>query len=140
MTAASAASASASAASADQGRDVGPAGPRPGGTVPGWDRIGSAALVRTAQAVAAEALRAPAREVRARVTDDGRGSLAVRVTAPLVLPVLGTGAGRDEPVLRTAHRARQVIAERVRAITGRQVDRVDVVHASSVTETHGRVR
>ena len=55
----------------------------------GSDRIGTSALVHTAQAVAAEALRVAFREVRARVADDGRGALAVEITAPLALPVLG---------------------------------------------------
>lgn len=57
-----------------------------GGVVPGWDRIGPAALVHTAQAVASEALRAPIRQVRARVADDGHGSLAVEITAPSSCP------------------------------------------------------
>jgi hypothetical protein len=97
-------------------------------------------LHRTAQAVAAEALRAPVREVRARVADDGRGSLAVTVTAPLAVPVLGTHAVTDEPVVRRAHRARATIAERLAAITGRQVDRVDVTFSSSVIDVPRRVR
>ncbi|WP_022904354.1 hypothetical protein [Curtobacterium sp. B8] len=115
-------------------------GPGSGGVVPGWDRIGSAALVHTAQAVAAEALRAPLRDVRARVTGDGRGSLSVEVTAPLRVPVLGSGAVPTEPVLVTTHRARGTIADRVHAITGRQVDRVDVTYASSVVDVPRRVR
>ncbi len=108
--------------------------------VAGYDRIGTAALTHTAQAVAAEALGVPVREARARVTDDGRGSLAVEVTAPLALPALGTHALSGEPVLATAHRARGVIAERVRAITGRQVQRVTVTFSSSVVVSPGRTR
>ncbi|MGL3198052.1 MULTISPECIES: hypothetical protein [Curtobacterium] len=115
-------------------------GPGSGGVVPGWDRIGPAALVHTAQAVASEALRAPFREVRARVADDGHGSLAVEITAPLVVPALGSGNVPPEPVLRTAHRARGTIAERLHTITGRQVERVDVTYASSVVEVPRRVR
>ncbi|KTR08343.1 hypothetical protein [Curtobacterium luteum] len=115
-------------------------GPGSGGIVPGWDRIGPAAIVHTAQAVASEALRAPFREVRARVADDGHGSLAVEITAPLVVPALGTGNVPSEPVLRSAHRARGTIAERLHAITGRQVDRVDVTYASSVVDVPRRVR
>lgn len=108
--------------------------------VPGYDRIGSGALVRTAQAVAAEALRVPFQEARARVADDGRGGLAVEITAPLTVPVLGSHTLPDEPVLATAHRARGVIAERLRTITGRQVARVTVTFASSVVDVPRRVR
>jgi hypothetical protein len=108
--------------------------------VPGADRIASPALVHTAQAVAAEALRVPFRQARARVADDGRGGLAVDVTAPLTLPVLGSHAVPDEPVLVTAHRARATIAERLRTITGRQVARVTVTFASSVVDVPRRVR
>jgi hypothetical protein len=118
------------------GTDPGPVAVR----VPGSDRIGAHALVRTAQALAAESLRVPVREVRARVADDGRGALAVEITAPLALPVLGTHALPDEPVVATAHRARGTIAERFRSITGRQVARVTVTFASSVVETPRRVR
>lgn len=117
-----------------------PAGPVPVPRVAGYDRIGTTALVRTAQAVAAEALRAPLREVRARVADDGRGSLAVTITAPLAVPVLGSHTVPDEPVVRTAHRARATIAERMVVITGRQVERVDVTFSSSVIDTPRRVR
>ncbi|WP_439693669.1 hypothetical protein ACRQ4B_05425 [Curtobacterium sp. SP.BCo] len=108
--------------------------------VAGYDRIGSAALVHTAQAVAAEALRVPFREARARVADDGHGALAVEITAPLALPALGTHAVPDEPVTTTAHRARATIAERLRAITGRQVERVSVTFSSSVLDAPRRVR
>ncbi|MBT2502677.1 hypothetical protein [Curtobacterium sp. ISL-83] len=111
-----------------------------GQRVPGYDRIGAAALVHTAQAVAAEALRAPVREVRAHVADDGRGALAVEVTAPLTVPVLGRHAVPDEPVLATAHRARATIAERIATITGRQVQRVTITFASSVVDVPRRVR
>ncbi|WP_181433166.1 MULTISPECIES: hypothetical protein [unclassified Curtobacterium] len=106
----------------------------------GSDRIGTSALVHTAQAVAAEALRVAFREVRARVADDGRGALAVEITAPLALPVLGSHALPDEPVVAAAHRARGTIAERFRTITGRQVARVTVTFASSVVDTPRRVR
>ena len=126
--------------------------------VPGYDRIGTAALVHTAQVVAAEALGSSVRDVRARVADDGRGSLAVTVTAPLVMPVLGarSTAGRaasdatdasdggttvpPESVVARTHRARATVAERISAITGRQVQRVDVTFTSSVVDTPRRVR
>jgi hypothetical protein len=128
--------------------------------VPGYDRIATAALVHTAQVVAAEALGSSVRDVRARVADDGRGSLAVTVTAPLVMPVLGarSTAGRDasdadasdasdggttappESVVARTHRARATVAERISAITGRQVQRVDVTFTSSVVDTPRRVR
>ncbi|PZF67069.1 hypothetical protein DEJ33_07390 [Curtobacterium sp. MCPF17_047] len=108
--------------------------------LPGTDRIASPALVHTAQAVAAEALRAPLREVRARVVDDGRGALAVEVTSPLVLPALGSHTVPDEPVLATAHRARATIAERLRTITGRKVERVSVTFSSAVLDVPRRVR
>ncbi|MBF4606126.1 hypothetical protein [Curtobacterium sp. VKM Ac-1393] len=108
--------------------------------LPGSDRIGTPALVHTAQAVAAEALRVAFREVRARVADDGRGALAVEITAPLTLPVLGSHAVPDEPVVTSAHRARGTIAERLRTITGRQVSRVTVTFASSVLDVPRRVR
>ncbi|ROP74793.1 hypothetical protein [Curtobacterium sp. PhB115] len=111
-----------------------------GARIPGSDRIGTTALVRTAQAVAAESLRVAFREVRARVADDGRGALAVEITAPLTLPVLGSHAVPDEPVVTTAHRARATIADRVRTITGRQVSRVTVTFASSVVDVPRRVR
>lgn len=117
-----------------------PAPSAPAPRVAGYDRIGTSALVRTAQAVAAEALRAPLREVRARVADDGRGALAVTVTAPLAVPVLGSHAVPDEPVVRTAHRARTRIAERIGTITGRKVERVDVTFSSAVIDTPRRVR
>jgi hypothetical protein len=110
------------------------------GSVAGSDRISSGALVRTAQAVAAEALRIPFRDTRARVTDDGSGALAVEITGPLAVPVLGSGSVPVQPVVRTAHAARTVIAERVRSITGRQVARVSVVYDSSVVEQPRRVR
>jgi hypothetical protein len=108
--------------------------------VPGYDRVGHAALTRTAQAVAAEALRAPFREVRARVLDDGRGALAVEVTSPLAVPVLGSHAVPAEPVVATAHRARTTIARRVHEITGRQVERVTVTFDASVVDHPRRVR
>jgi len=108
--------------------------------LPGTDRIATPALVHTAQAVAAEALRAPLREVRARVVDDGRGALAVEVTSPLTLPALGSHAVPDEPVLATAHRARAAIAERFRTITGRKVERVSVTFSSAVLDVPRRVR
>lgn len=133
----------------------------PADRVPGFDRIGTAALVHTAQVVAAEALGSSVRDVRARVADDGRGALAVTVTAPLVLPALGarsaarprttdasdasgasgaaTTAASESVVART-HRARATVAERMSAITGRQVQRVDVTFTSSVVDTPGRVR
>jgi hypothetical protein len=107
---------------------------------PGWDRIGAAALTRTAQAVAAEALRAPFRDVRAHVSDDGRGALAIEVRGPLAVPELGSGRHLDEPVIVSAHRARAAIAERVSGITGRNVERVTVVFTSSVVEQRKRVR
>lgn len=106
----------------------------------GWVRVSSHALVTTARAVASEALRAPFGDVRVRVSDDGAGALAVEVTAPLALPVLGSGDVPAEPVVATAHRARQVIADRVREVTGRQVRRVSVVFASSVVDVPRRVR
>lgn len=106
---------------------------------PGWDRIGAAALTRTAQAVAAEALRAPFRDVRAHVSDDGRGALAIEVRGPLAVPELGSGRHLDEPVLVSAHRARATIAERVSGITGRNVERVTVVFTASVVEQRKRV-
>ena len=123
--------------------------------VPGYDRIGSAALVHTAQVVAAAALGVSVRDVRARVADDGRGSLAVTVTAPLVMPVLGARStagmaatdGSDagataapESVVARTHRVRATVAERISAITGRQVQRVDVTFTSSVVDTPRRVR
>ena len=118
--------------------------------VPGYDRIGTAALVHTAQAVAAEALGSSLRDVRARVADAGRGSLAVTVTAPLVMPVLGarstsatsatTLPSAPESVVARTHRARAAVAERISAITGRQVQRVDVTFTSSVVDTPRRVR
>jgi len=118
--------------------------------VPGYDRIGTAALVHTAQAVAAEALGSSLRDVRTRVADDGRGSLAVTVTAPLVMPVLGarstsatsatTLPSAPESVVARTHRARAAVAERISAITGRQVQRVDVTFTSSVVDTPRRVR
>lgn len=110
------------------------------GSLPGWDRIGAGALSRTAQAVAAEALRAPFRDVRAHVTDDGRGALAIEVRGPLTVPELGSGRHLDEPVLTSAHRARATIAERVSGITGRRVERVTVVFTASVVEQRKRVR
>lgn len=139
----------------------------PADRVPGFDRIGTAALVHTAQVVAAEALGSSVRDVRARVADDGRGALAVTVTAPLVLPALGarsaarprttdaSGAAEasdasgasgaattaaSESVVARTHRARATVAERMSAITGRQVQRVDVTFTSSVVDTPGRVR
>jgi hypothetical protein len=115
--------------------------------VPGYDRIGTAALVHIAQAVAAEALGSSLRDVRARVADDGRGSLAVTVTAPLVMPVLGarttsapTPTTAPESVVARTHRARAAVAERISAITGRQVQRVDVTFTSSVVDAPRRVR
>lgn len=133
----------------------------PADRVPGSDRIGTAALVHTAQVVAAEALGSSVRDVRARVADDGRGALAVTVTAPLVMPALGarsaarargsdasdaaetsgadTTAATESVVART-HRARATVAERMSAITGRQVQRVDVTFTSSVVDTPRRVR
>lgn len=111
-----------------------------GARLPGSDRIGASALVHTAQAVASEALRVAFREVRARVADDGRGALAVEITAPLTLPVLGSHAVPDEPVVTSAHRARGTIAERLRTITGRQVSRVTVTFSSSVVDVPRRVR
>lgn len=108
--------------------------------VRGADRIAVTALVRTAQAVASEALHAPVRDVRAHVSDDGRGALALDITGPMRMPVLGSHDVPDEPVLVTAHRARGVIAERVRTITGRQVARVSVTFTSSVIDTPRRVR
>jgi len=126
-----------SAAAADGGVGAPPPAPR---QVAGYDRVGSAALVHTAQAVASEALRVPFREARARVADDGHGALAVEITAPLAVPVLGTHAVPDEPVVTTAHRARALIAERLRHITGRQVERVTVTFSSSVVDTPRRVR
>jgi hypothetical protein len=108
--------------------------------LPGTDRIASPALVHTAQAVAAEALRAPLREVRARVVDDGRGALAVEITSPLTLPALGTHTVPGEPVLASAHRARATIAERFRSITGRKAERVSVTFASAVLDVPRRVR
>lgn len=124
---------------------IAPSGTAPSRAVPvprvaGYDRIGTTALVRTAQAVAAEALRTPVREVRARVADDGRGSLAVEITSPLAVPVLGSHAVPDEPVVHTAHRARATIAERLNTITGRQVERVTITFASSVVDAPRRVR
>jgi hypothetical protein len=115
------------------------AGPSGAPAVAGWDRIATAALVRTAQAVAAEALHTPVAEVRARVTDDGSGGLAVSVQTPMSVPRLGTGDVPAEPIVQTAHRARGVIAARVGAITGRTVARVDVVFASSVIDRPKRV-
>jgi hypothetical protein len=120
--------------------DVGTASTSVGRPVAGSDRIASPALVHTAQAVAAEALRVPLREVRARVVDDGHGGLAVEVTSPLLLPVLGSHAVPDEPVLATAHRARTTIAERLRTITGRKVARVSLTFSSAVLQAPRRVR
>jgi len=111
-----------------------------GRTVAGWDRIGAAALVHTATAVAAEALRAPVADVRAKVIDDGRGALAVEVTGPLSIMPLGSHRPPSEPVLATAHRARGQIAERITSITGRHVSRVTVVFTSAAVDRADRVR
>ena len=119
---------------------VDPHGEHPVRRVAGYDRIGTPALVHTAQAVAAEALRVPFREARARVADDGHGGLSVEVIAPLTVPVLGSGDVPGEPVVATTHRARAAIAERLRSITGRQVARVSVTFASSVVDRPRRVR
>lgn len=119
---------------------AGGSGAPTGAAVPGWDRVATAALVHTAQAAAAEALEVPIREVRARVTDDGRGALAVEVEGPLALPQLGAHDLPDEPVIARTHRARGVIAGRIHAVTGRHVARVSVVYTSSVTAVPRRVR
>ncbi|GAA3340708.1 hypothetical protein GCM10017714_21610 [Curtobacterium pusillum] len=108
--------------------------------VAGYDRIGAAALVHTAQAVAAEELRVPFQEARARVADDGHGALAVEITAPLAVPVLGSHAVPHEPVTTRAHRARGAIAERLQTITGRHVQRVTVTFSSSIVDVPRRVR
>jgi hypothetical protein len=112
----------------------------PDRVVAGSDRIASAALVHTVQAAAAEALRVAYRDTRARVSDDGAGGLALDVTSPLAVPVLGSGRVSDVPVVQSAHAARAEIADRVRSITGRQVARVTVVYDSSVVERPPRVR
>jgi hypothetical protein len=143
VSTAPASEAGASARSGSAGPSVAPAA---GSTridpvrVAGWDRISATALTHTAQAVASEALRTPYRDVRAHVSDDGRGALAVEVTGPLVVPVLGSGERPTESVVVTAHRARDVIAQRLRAITGRQVARVSVTFASSIVDVPRRVR
>lgn len=108
--------------------------------VAGWDRVAAAALVRVARAIAAEALDVPGRAVRARVLDDGRGALAVDISGPLSIAPLGTHQPRQESVIAAAHRARGTIAERVAAITGRQVARVTIVFTSSVIVPPKRVR
>lgn len=122
-----------------------------GQAVSGWDRIDAPALIRTAQAIAAAALQVPFASVSARVVDDGRGALALTVTAPLTVPMLGRRDGVEASTsasmtgsavsaVAAAHRARSVIAEQMQRITGRRVSRVDVDFAAAVIAAPRRVR
>ncbi|WP_066522369.1 hypothetical protein [Curtobacterium ammoniigenes] len=130
-------------------------------SVSGWERIDAPALIRTAQAVAAEAMSVPSDAVSARVIDDGRGALAIVIDAPLIAPMLGApsaswsggrafstralagpdrgGAGDSSAIVR-AHRSRSEIAERVQRITGRRVHRVDIDFTAAVIDAGRRVR
>lgn len=108
-----------------------PAAHRPGRR-PGHTRITSAALHHTLEAIAADAFRIPAGEVKARVNDE-HGRLSVTVAVALAMPSL-TDAARNPAVVpaaggtlyERAEQARTDIIAGASRIAGATVARVDI--------------
>lgn len=117
-----------------------------GRTHAGHNRISTQALTSVARAAAAEALGVAPHEVRAEWTDDD-GLLALSLVAPIAVPPLASVlrdprlvAGFGGSIWDRTVAARAVIHDRVTALTGALLSRVDIrISGSSVTEG-GRVR
>ncbi|WP_308662680.1 hypothetical protein [Arthrobacter sp. B1805] len=115
-------------------------GSRSHAPVAGHNRITTEALTSTARAVAAEVLDVPPAQVRASLADD-RGLLALVLSLPLPVPSLtrvleepGIVASFGGPLLARVDAARTPILERVQALTGARLSRVDVrIIGSTVT-------
>lgn len=113
---------------------------------PGRTRIAPRALDRVVSAVAADALRVPARHVGVHLDDDA-GNLSLRVTTPIGVPTLPRVM--DEPnvldrdggsVLDRAKNAQEQIRNRVQQLTGSSIARVIVQISGIHIRQERRVR
>ncbi|GAA2050427.1 hypothetical protein [Leifsonia soli] len=102
----------------------------------GRDRFERIALEHLARAVAADALGVGATDISARVRDES-GALAVRLTTPVAVRSLRSGAG--EPLAARLTDAGARIRERLAELTGLEVARVDL-RATGAVITERRVR
>ncbi|NQX26536.1 hypothetical protein HQQ81_04120 [Microbacteriaceae bacterium VKM Ac-2854] len=101
--------------------------------------IGSRALERTATAIVHELLEVAVSDVRISLGDDA-GGLAVSVETPITIEPLGSGSS-GTPVLERLHEARSALVERMGALTGRRVSRVDIrVTGSRIRSTKRTLR
>lgn len=98
----------------------------------GHNRITTQALTSTAKAVAGEAFSISPRQVRADWTDDS-GLLALVLAVPIAVPSLNR-VGREPSVVERfggtiwhrASAAKPFILDRVMALTGSRLSRVDI--------------
>lgn len=98
----------------------------------GHNRVGTQALTSVAKAVAGEVFRISPATVRAGWDDDG-GLLALSLALPIGIPPLAqvvrdatVVAARGGSVRDRARAAKPVILERVSALTGSRLSRVDI--------------
>lgn len=112
----------------------------------GHNRISTQALTSTAQAVAAEVFGIAPQQIRASWSDD-RGMLALALALPISVPALtrvlrepGLVAGFGGSVWERARNAKPVILERVSALSGSRLSRVDIRLTTAQVREGGRVR
>ena len=98
----------------------------------GHNRISTQALTSTAKAAAAEFFGVPASSIRVGWSDD-QGMLAMSLSLPVSLPALnriaadpGLVARAGGSVWERAHAAKPFLKDKVTALTGSLVSRVDV--------------
>lgn len=106
------------------------AGRNPG--LAGHNRISTQALTSTAKAAAAELFGVPPAAVRVTWSDD-QGMLALALSLPVSLPALNRIAADPGLVARSggsvwerAHSAKPLLKDKVTALTGSLVSRVDI--------------
>ena len=121
------------------------AGARPGGLA-GHNRISTQALTSTAKAAAAEFFRVPPAQIRVAWSDD-QGMLALSLSLPVPLAPLNRIAVNPDLVDRAggtvwarAHAAKPLLKDKVTALTGALVSRVDVRITGVRSEEGRRVR
>lgn len=105
--------------------------PGRGTVIPGHVSIAPRALHRVGVAVTAEHLRIDRDDIRITSRDDD-GQLALVVETPVVIPPLGSVPADQVGLLDTIRSLQRALEERMAAIAGRSVSRVDVTVTRSV--------
>lgn len=109
----------------------------------GRTRVTSRALSRIVSAVAAEALGVPTAHLSVDLQDE-RGMLGVSISThtPMIAlrRVRGDGGFRGDSLLERSESAQQLLRDRVRVLTGSQVDRVTIRFTGARTRPETRVR